>query len=171
MENNANPSLQTGDGGTPLILACLKSYPQLLLTRGADPNLQHSSGYTALMCACQAGCLESVELLLTNGVDPSLQTPDGLTAVDMAASKGHEDIVDLIHAVELSQSSSSSSVPALTADEIAANLDNEALNILNKAMEKMLVEKTESFMSAQYKELDKILPSKADNLREYIFNV
>ena len=76
----------------------------------------------------------------------------------------------VIHAVELSQSSSTSSALVLTANEIAANLDNEALNILNKAMEKMLIEKTESFISAQYKELDKIIPSKTDNLREYLFN-
>ena len=44
----------------------------------------------------------------------------------MAASNGHEDIVDLIHAVELSQSSSTS--PVLTASEIAANADNETLH-------------------------------------------
>ena len=51
-------------------------------------------------------------------------------------------------------------IPVLRANEIAVNLDNEALNILNKAVEKMLVEKTESFISAQYKELNKILPSR-----------
>ena len=169
LKANADPSLQARDGGTPLMLACLKSHPQivqLLLTSGADPNLQRSSGYTALMCACQVGCLESVELLLTNGADPSLQTPNGLTALDVAASKGYEDIVDLIQKKE-----SSSTSPVLTANEIAANLDNETLNILNKAMEKMLVEKTESFIFAQYKALDKILPSKVHNLRKYLFNV
>ena len=62
------------------------------------------------------------------------------------------NIVDLIHAVELSQSSSIS--PVLTASEIASNVDNETLNILNKAIEKMLVEKTDSLISNQYKTLD-----------------
>ena len=77
---------------------------QLLLAGEADPNLRNSNGMSALISACIVGCLESVELLLMYGADPSLQTPDGVTALDLAASNGHEDIVDLINAVELSQS-------------------------------------------------------------------
>ena len=100
---------------------------------------------------------KSVELLLTNGADPSLQTLAGLTAFDVAASKGHEDIVNLIHAVDISQSSST--WPVLTTSEIAANVDNKALKILNKTIdpEKMFVEKATFFVFAQYKKLDKIL--------------
>ena len=56
------------------------------------------------MFVCRDGCLESVELLLMYGADPSLQSPGGHTALDMATFNGHEDIVDLIHAVELSLS-------------------------------------------------------------------
>ena len=69
---------------------------------------------------------------MTNGADSSLQTPGRLTALDMAASQGHEDIVDLIQKKELSQSSPHK--PALTAKEIAANVNNEALNMLNKVI-------------------------------------
>ena len=130
----------------------------MLLTSGADPNLRQSTDYTALMCACRVGCLESVELLLVSSADLSLQTPGGLTALDVAAFGGHEDIVDLIHAVELSQSSSTS--PVLTSKEIAASVDNAAMSFLNKAMKKMLGERTESFISAQYKIVENILPSK-----------
>ena len=163
LKANANPNVGAKDTATPLMFACFKGHlqiVQLLLTSGADPNLQHSSGCTALkcVCACHVGCLETVELLLMYGADPSLQTPDRLTALDVAASNGHEDIVDLIHAVELSQSSSTS--PVLTVSEIAANVDNEAMSILNKAIEKILIEKTDSFISSQYKMLDKSLPSK-----------
>ena len=57
----------------------------------------------------------------------------------MTAAFGHKDIVDLIHAMELSKSSATS--PVLTASEVAAYVDNETLNILNLAMEKMLVGK------------------------------
>ena len=132
---------------------------QLLLAGEADPNLRNSNGMSALISACIVGCLESVELLLMYGADPSLPGPGGLTALDIAAYEGHKDIVDLIHAVELSQSSSTS--PVLTASEIAANVDNEKLNILNKAIEKMFIKKTEYyFISSQYKTLDKSLPSK-----------
>ena len=56
------------------------------------------------MFACLDGCFESVELLLMYGADPSLQAPNGLTAFKLAASNGHEDIVDLIHAVDRAQS-------------------------------------------------------------------
>ena len=169
LENNADPNHHAGDGGTPLISACLKCHSQivqLLLTSGADPNLRRSTDYTALMCACRVGCLESVELLLVSGADLSLQTPGGPTALDVAAFGGHEDIVDLIHAVELSQSSSTS--PVLTSKKIAANVDIAAMSILNKAMEKMLGKRTESFISAQYKIVNKILPSK-DLLKETPF--
>ena len=118
---------------------------QLLLAGEADPTHLSYNGTSALMVACRSGCLESVKLLLMYGADLSLLTPGGLTALDMAAFSGHEDIVDLIHAVELSQSSSTSPVP--TAGQIAANVDNETLNILNRAMEKMLVDKVETFIS------------------------
>ena len=129
------------------------------MTNGADPNLQTSDGgFTALMCACHVGCFESAELLLMYGADSSLRSHDGLTALDMAACNGHDDIVDLIQTIELSQSSSTS--PVLTATEIAANVDNKALASLYQAMEKMLVEKTESFISTQYQKLKKKFPHK-----------
>ena len=162
LKANANPNLHRDDDGvTPLMFACFFTHPevvQLLLASEADPNLLNSDGMSALMFGCHVGCLESVELLLMYGADPSPQGPGGLTALDIAAYKGHKDIVDLIHAVELSQSSSIS--PVLTASEIAANVDNETLTILNKAIEKMLVNKTESLISTRYKMLGKSLPSK-----------
>ena len=155
LKANANPNLHAYDCATPLMAACSFNHPevvQLLLASEADPNVLNSDGISALMFACHSGCMESVELLLMYGADPSLQAHGGLTALDLAASNGCEDIVDLIHAVELSQSSSTS--PVLTASEIASNVDNETLNILNKAIEKMLVEKTDSLISNQYKTLD-----------------
>ena len=79
------------------------------------------------------------------GADFSLQSHDGLTALDMAACEGHDDIVDLIQTIELSQSSSTS--PVLTATEIATNVDNKALANLYQAMDKMVIEKTETFIS------------------------
>ena len=48
-------------------------------------------------------------------------------------------IVDLLQAVKLSQSSTTS--PVLTADEIASNVDNETMALLNRAMEQMAVKK------------------------------
>ena len=161
LKANSNPNLyQKNDGVTPLMAACISSHPevvQLLLAGEADPNLLNSDGVSALMFACRGGCMQSVELLLMYSADPSLSILD-VTALDIAASNGHDDIVDLIHAVELSQSSSTS--PFLTASEIAANVDNKTLNILNKAIEKMLVKKTHSLISSHYKTLDKSLPSK-----------
>ena len=146
LEANADPNLRTNNVWTPLMLACFKHNPQivqLLMTSGADPNHQTSDGgYTALMCACHVGCFESAELLLMYDADPSLRSHDGLTALDMAACKGHNDIVDLIQTIELSQSSSTS--PVLTATKIATNVDNKALVSLYQTMEKMLVGKRES---------------------------
>ena len=140
---------------------CFYEHPklvQLLLASEADPNLLNSDGISALMIACLRGCLESVELLLMYDADPSLQTLKGVTALDMASFLGHVDIFDLIHAVNLSQSSSTS--PVLTTNEIAANVDNETLNVLNHTMEKMLVDKVETFISIQSRKHKKILLSK-----------
>ena len=163
LQANANPNLQTDNGSTSLMIACYNCYPkivQLLLTSGADPNLRHSNGSTALMLACRSGCLDSTELLLMSGADHRTAKSKGLTALDMAASSGHDDIVDLIQAVELSQSSTTS--PVLTATEISTSIDNKTMAIVNKAMEDMIVAKTESYISTYYKKFKKTLPSKSD---------
>ena len=166
LQANADPNLQTDDGhsGTPLMVACLKSHPQivqLLQTNGADSNVQkHSNGLTALMCACHTGCLESTELLVMSGADPSMVDSRGLTALDIAVSSGHDDIIDLIQAIKLSQSSTTS--PVLTATEIATTIDNKAMASLNKAMEDMLVAKAESYISTYYKKFKRTLPSKSN---------
>ena len=163
LQASANPNLQRNDGATPLMFACLNSYPQivqLLLTNGADHNVQYSNGLTALMCACHTGCLESTELLLMSGADPSMVDSQGLTALDIAVFKGHDDIIDLIQAIDLSQSSTTS--PVLTATEIATTIDNEAMAILNKAMEDMLAAKAELYISTYYKKFKRTLSSKSD---------
>ena len=163
LQANANPNLHCDDGATPLMYACHQMHPkivQLLLSSKADPNLQHSNGLTALMIACRVGCLDSTELLLMSGADSSIVGPEGLTALDMAASSGHDDIVDLIQAVQLSQSSTTSS--ALTVTEISSCVDNKTMAILNKAMEDMLVTKAESYISTYYKKFKRTLPSKYD---------
>ena len=161
LQASANPNLQRNDGA--LMFACLNSYPQivqLLLTNGADHNVQYSNGLTALMCACHTGCLESTELLLMSGADPSMVDSQGLTALDIAVFKGHDDIIDLIQAIDLSQSSTTS--PVLTATEIATTIDNEAMAILNKAMEDMLAAKAELYISTYYKKFKRTLSSKSD---------
>ena len=162
LKAHANPNLRAKDGRTPLVISSTKHHHhtlKLLLTSGANPNIPLLTGVTALMMACFIGCLECVELLLMYGADPNMMLPtSGITALHLAACFGLEDIVDLIQAVKLSQSSSTSNV--LTAAELAADVDNEALSVLNRDMEKMLVEKTESFISSLYSKYDKSLPPK-----------
>ena len=164
LEANANSNLKMNTGTTPLMasaLNCHSQIVQLLLTNGADPNLCDLNGSSALMYACHAGNLESVELLLMSGADPNIKPhgPATLTSLDMAADRGHEDIVDFLQAIKLSQSSSTTSV--FTASEIASNADNETMALLNRIKEQMLVEKTESRITAEYQKLiKKTLPSK-----------
>ena len=119
------------------------------------------------MSVCHVGSLESVELCLMYNADPSLQAPGGLTTLSIAASNGHEDIFDLIHAVELSQCSSTS--PVLTASEIAANVDNEKLNIFGGALDKVLVAKAKSFISIHSQKHKKTFRSKDDELNAEFF--
>ena len=162
LKAHANPNLRAREDRTPLVISSTKHHHhtlKLLLTSGADPNIPLTTGVTALMMACFVGCLECVELLLMYGADPSMMHPtSGITALHLAACFGFEDIVDLIQAVKLSQSTSTSNV--LTAAEVAADVDNEALSVINRDMEKMLVEKTESLISSLYSKYDKSLPPK-----------
>ena len=112
------------------------------------------------MCASYTGCLESTELLLMSGADHLVEGPQGLTATKIAVHSGHNDIADLIQAIEFSQSSTTS--PVLTPQEIATSTDNEAMAILNKEFENMLVAKVESYISTYYEKTKQILPSKSD---------
>ena len=147
----ANPNLVTEDGGTPLMTASGKGYSQivqLLLTSGADPNLLHSNDMTALMLACFSGSFESVELLVTSGADIGKVGPQGLTALGIAAKGGHSDIVDFLQTIKLSRSSTTLSV--LTVNEIASNVDNKTMAVLNQAMEQMVVKKAEILITAEY---------------------
>ena len=161
LKAHANPNLRSKDGRTPLFISSTKHHHhvlKLLLTGGADPNIPLLIGATALMMACFIGCLECVELLLMYGADPNMMLPSsGITALHTAAFLGLEDIVDLLQAVKLSQSSSTSNV--LTAAEVAADVDNEALSAFNRDMEKMLVDKAELLISS-YLKYDKSLPPK-----------
>ena len=90
-----------------------------------------------------------------SGADSSILSLKGLSALHLAALRGHEDIVHLIQAVELSQSSSNS--PVLTTNEIASNVSNESLSVLKESMETMLVAKSEALISTHFKNLDKTL--------------
>ena len=93
-------------------------------------------------------------------LDHALEGPQGLTATKIAVHSGHNDIADLIQAIEFSQSSTTS--PVLTPQEIATSTDNEAMAILNKEFENMLVAKVESYISTYYEKTKQILPSKSD---------
>ena len=57
--------------------------------------------------------------------------PHGLTALGVAAHESHEDIVELLQSMKLSQSSTTS--PVRTTTDIVSNVDNEAMAILNQA--------------------------------------
>ena len=158
----ANPNQQIDDKVTALMIASLNGHSrvvQLLLSNGADPNTQAVDNSTALMTACHCGSFDSVELLLNFGADPSIAGPQGVTALDVAANLNHKDIVDLLQTMELSKSSTTSQ-PVLTINEIASKVDNEAMALINRAMEQKLklVENTHAFINAEFKKVNKILP-------------
>ena len=164
---NADNNHHSDKTVTPLMFACWNNRTEiarLLLSRGVDPNIQHSKGnITALMCACLSGCLDSVELLLMYGADPSVVTTPPApqrTALQLAANEGHEDIVHLIQAVELSQSSTT--LPILTVKEIVASTKIGGISNFKTIFENMLVTKSENLISSHFKNVDKaILPKQS----------
>ena len=89
----------------------------------------------------------------------------------MAISSGHDDIAELIQAVQLSQTSAHQIKVATTHTEetnsstqISEKIDNRTMAILNKAMEDMLVAKAKTFILAQDKSLDRNLPPKPSRI-------
>ena len=158
LKANANPNLHRDDGATPIFKTSQKGHADivnLLLRANANSNLHSDDGTTSLMIACSYKhhelfvCCWQVKLTQINWTL--------LVYLLLCLPVMVVNIVDLIHAVELSQSSSIS--PVLTASEIAVYVDNETLNTLNGAMEKMLVDKAETFPIHSRKH-EKILPSR-----------
>ena len=106
----ANPNLQTVDGSTALMIACLHNKPEiapeiarLLLEHGnTDPNIQRKDGYTALMIACLHNKPEIARLLLEDGnaedgnADPNIQQKDGSTALMTACMDNKPEIAGLL---------------------------------------------------------------------------
>ena len=65
---DANPNLQTDDGGTPLIIASQNGHVDIvgfLLKANANPNLYANNGVTPFFMASQKGHAHIVSLLLT----------------------------------------------------------------------------------------------------------
>ena len=188
LKANANPNIQTTNNTTtPLMSACLHCYPavvHLLLKNGANPNLCHSVGTTALMLATYAGCYESVKLLLKFGADLNIVGPNRLTAFIIAVNSGHIDIADLMKitssastdtqvTTEISKANTSTATKAKATVTVSgstsvdnpametAKIDNESMELLLNAIEKIYLKKVESFILAQDKLIDKNIQSKS----------
>jgi ankyrin repeat protein len=79
---------------------------KLLLDRGAQINMQHSfGGGTALMWAILFDEVDCVRLLLERGADMSIQDKRGRTAKALAKNHRHDDIVQLLDEVRISNNS------------------------------------------------------------------
>lgn len=81
-------------GETPLMMAALKSQPEVckaLIARGAEVRL---TGWTPLHYAAAGNSLPVTRLLLQQGADVDARAPNGRTALMLAALHGSEEIVD-----------------------------------------------------------------------------
>ena len=94
---NVNAPFPPSNGGeTPLHLAVLKSYPNLvnlLLKYGADINATNGSGRTPLFHAINHSRPDLIQKLLAAGANPNLQSAEGRTPLSYAAEQRTPDII------------------------------------------------------------------------------
>ncbi len=97
---NVNAPFPPNNGGeTPLHLAVIKSYPNLvnlLLKYGADVNATNGSGRTPLVHAINHGRPDLVQKLLAAGANPNLPSTEGRSPLSYAAEQRNPDIIQLL---------------------------------------------------------------------------
>jgi ankyrin repeat protein len=89
----------SGDGATPLCVACLKGQQgaaQILLEAGADPNKAKTSGSTPLYFCAQGNYLSIAKLLLKAGAEAGKPAFRGYTPLDVAKNDGHYEMAKLL---------------------------------------------------------------------------
>ena len=99
IKGGADPNIKTEDGWTPLMIATIKQYGDiviLLLKYNVDVNLQNIHGATALYMACENNAIHITTDLLKSGADPNIKTDSGWTPLTIATIKCYGDMVKLL---------------------------------------------------------------------------
>ena len=100
VQANADTSIVTHKGSTPLYISCLKGNHEvanyLLFTLKQDITTRPDGSSTLLMAASQGGNFKIVEHLLENGHDQNIQNSRGETVVLLACLKGHYTVAELL---------------------------------------------------------------------------
>ena len=87
---------KSGDGFTPLHLACFFRHPeaaQVLLAAGADPKAISAHNIAVIHSAAASREASLVKLLLAAGSDPNVQQNGGFTALQSAAMHNNVEMV------------------------------------------------------------------------------
>ena len=96
----ADPNCTSGNGTTPLILACSKNFisiAKLLLRAKANVNAQNKRGFTALKIVCDSKTpkKELVKLLVQSGAQFVI-LGEKITALELATKGGHVAVVQYL---------------------------------------------------------------------------
>jgi len=98
LQYKANLHLQTTDGNTPLLSACVGSTQhemiKLLIEHGADPLQINNKKHTALMRVAQYGDTASARLLLSKGININAQSSDKITALFFAIKSSNKPMLN-----------------------------------------------------------------------------
>ena len=117
---------QSGDGFTPLHLACFFGQPdaaELLLQKGADANAVSPAKIAVIHSAAASRDASIVKLVLKAGANPNLQQQGGYTALHEAAMHNSVERAQALLAVGADRNIRSDD--GLTAAEVAAQKGNK----------------------------------------------
>ena len=100
LKSGADPNIKTNDGWTPLMIAMLKGFDDiivnLLIQYNVNVDLQNNNGATALYIACENNAIHGATALLKSSADPNIKERSGWTPLMIATAKGFGDIVNLL---------------------------------------------------------------------------
>jgi hypothetical protein len=127
-KNGANIDIQDAQGSTPLHLALIHAFPDIvydLLYKDANVNLQDIGGSTPLHIAVMTGDIELVDIIAASGADIGIKDALGFTPLERAEARGYTQIAVLLRDISTGMWKGFPKITVTIMDEIFGQKPND----------------------------------------------